>query len=211
MPTAANHAPENTPFELTLPEDRTSLQRALNELLGLIAGDRISDKRATLLFRVLSLASRNLASLARNPDPVSEPQPAAVAENQLEASSTSTPLELFHQNNSCHSERSEEPPYFVRSATPHTIGDTALAAASSEPTHRPQSFLAQSTEPSLREKLMARRANLQQQATQTIQPIQTPESPDQPRPSSGPEHSAPPLAPLLEARADAPQSPTPAL
>jgi|GEM_PF-2675223 len=217
MPTTANHASENIPFELTLPEDRTSLQHALSELLSLIAGNRIDDKRATLVFRVLSLASRNLASLARNPDPLSEPQPVVVAEDQPEASPANAPREHLHQdcseNNSCHSERSEEPPYFVRSPTPHTIGEIALAAPdatpqinapAAKPAVKPQTILFSPTGPSLREKLMARRANLQQQ------PNQTPESPDQPRPSSGPEHPAPPLAPLLEARADAPRSPTPA-
>jgi len=179
MPTAASLTPEILSFELTLPEDRTSLQRALNELLSLIAGDRISDKRATLLFRVLSLASRNLASLARDPDAVTEPQPAAIADDQPEASSTIVPPELFHHdrdgNNPCHSERSEEPPYFVRSATPSTISELALPApekasqidaSAAEPSPKPHTFLDSPIGPTYREKIMQRRAHLQQQAAQ---------------------------------------------
>jgi len=166
MSNTAQPASENVSFELTLPEDRTSLQRALNELLSLIASNRIDDKRATLLFRVLSLASRNLASLARNPDPASEPQ--RVAEDQPKASSTTTPLEPLHQNrsedNSCHSERSEEPPYFVRSTAAEEAPQSNSPAA--EPNPRLQTIIVSPTDPSLREKLMQRRANLQQ-ATQT--------------------------------------------
>ena len=139
MPITANHAPENVPFELTLPEDRTSLQRALNELLSLIASNRIDDRRATLLFRVLSLASRNLTSLARNPDPVSKPQPAVVAEDQPEASPATEPIAA-----------PEETPQINASAV--------------EPAIRSQTILLPPTGPSYREKMMQRRAHLQQQA-----------------------------------------------
>ena len=146
---------QHTDATLELPEltDRAAILTALSQLLQSVALNQIDTKRANLLLRGLSLATRLAASIEKQqssqtdtPAPISQGQTIAAAEATTPTQNTrpappSRPthhISGYHsltrrqrlaarrartdKNNPCHSERSEESPHFVQSATTYTLG-----------------------------------------------------------------------------------------
>ena len=122
---------QHTEATLELPDltDRAAILAALSQLLQAVALNQFDTKRANLLLRGLSLATRLAASIEKQQS------------SQADAPALPSRISGYHsltrrqklaarrartdKNNPCHSERSEESPHFARSATTYTIGKNA--------------------------------------------------------------------------------------
>ncbi len=60
-----NEPPNQTSFTLTAPEDHSSIQHAIGQIMNGLAGNALDPRRAGLLLYALQIASGNLASAPR--------------------------------------------------------------------------------------------------------------------------------------------------